>query len=155
MNRDGLNELVDILGSRVLDLLHHLGLVNEIFDGLVFEITLGLVVQRVNVENLDGDKATRGYLSAFVDATICTFADQLFKLVRRNVGPCTPTHLFDRRSLLSGQLDRFSLVSGDRRHGGRRVQEMRPASVHLAYFGYEAREEFAGRLCAIPQLVQS
>jgi hypothetical protein len=46
-------------------------------------------------------------------------------------------------------------VSGDRRHGGRRVQEMRPASVHLAYFGYEAREEFAGRLCVIPQLAQS
>lgn len=44
MNRDGLNEFVDVLGPGVLHLLHDLSLVNKILDGLIPEITLGFVV---------------------------------------------------------------------------------------------------------------
>jgi hypothetical protein len=53
MNRDSLNEHVDILRPSLFCQTHRLDLMYKILDGFILHITMHLVIQIINIHNLD------------------------------------------------------------------------------------------------------
>lgn len=55
MNLESIEEHVYILGFAVLKLLQDLDLVNGNFDGIIFGAGVGLIVCRIDIDNLKGN----------------------------------------------------------------------------------------------------
>ena len=62
MDRECFNKHVNILGTGIFGALHDLGLVNEVFDRLVFEIASHVVVKLVNIDDFDRNDVSGGQM---------------------------------------------------------------------------------------------
>ena len=64
MNRDRLDDHIDIRRSRILSLLHDLGFVNKIFNRFILEVSNRFIVHGVDIENFNSDKLLTGLRTA-------------------------------------------------------------------------------------------
>jgi hypothetical protein len=75
MDRDRLNDHIDIRCSRILDLLHDLRFMNKVFNRFILEISNSFIVDGINIENFDGDKLLTRLRTSVSMKLVCEAAD--------------------------------------------------------------------------------